>query len=176
MGRAVKGTRDILAKLSRRIQLMVGRCVIAAAKADGGRVLVNIEGLEDESSDACELAEPWGLTSVPKSGAEGVSLSVMGVRGHRVIVPMGDRRYRPKDTQEGETILFDDLGHQIEIRRDGIVIVSPDKITIGADSIEITASSATINGEAIATVTDEVEVGGGSSAGRWPIVTGVGDG
>ena len=32
-----------------------------------------------------------------------------------------------------------------------------------------------INGQPIVTVPHEVEVGSGSSAGRWPIVTGVGD-
>ena len=34
---------------------------------------------------------------------------------------------------------------------------------------------ATINGDAISTVGDRVQVGAGSSAGLWPLVEGVGD-
>ncbi|MEM7746073.1 MAG: phage baseplate assembly protein V [Pseudomonadota bacterium] len=158
-----------LGRISRRLQLMIGRCVIRAIAADGGRVLVSIDGLQDESADALELAEPVWLTALPLDGAEGISLSVMGDGSHRVVLPLGDRRYRPTDLQPGESSRFDDLGHRIDIRRDGIRIVSPDQI-------EIDAPSMTVNGEAVATVTHLVQVGAGSSAGQWPIVTGVGDG
>lgn len=158
----------MLGKLSRRLQLMIGRCIVQAARADGGRVLVAIDGLDGEASDQVEWAEPWGMTSVPLAGAEGVALSVMGERGHRVVLSLGDRNHRPRDLVPGETCLFDDLGNRVEIRRDRIRITA-------VDQLEITAPLARINGQAIATVTDEVNVGAGSSAGRWPIVTGVGD-
>lgn len=155
--------------LWRRIQLMIGRCVIKAAEAGGGRVLVTIDGLEGEQSDGLEYAEPWGLTSVPLPGAEGITLAIMGDRSHRAVIPMGDERYRPTDLAPGETAIFDDLGHRIVIRRDGIEIVSP-------DDIEVTCQNFRINGQPVATVTDLVQVGSGSSAGQWPIITGVENG
>ena len=164
-----------LDKLARRMQLMVGRCVLRAVSASGGRVLVGIDGLDGSSMDGIELAEPSGLTCIPLNGAEGIALSVMGDGTHQIIVPLGDRRHRPKDLQPGDSSLFDHRGHRIDIVEGRIRITSPDLLEINAPTIQVTADSATINGQAIATVTDEVDVGSGSSAGRWPIVTGVGD-
>lgn len=157
-----------LRKLSTRLQLMIGRCVIRAVQAGGGRVTVNIEALEGEEAEACEYAEPTGLTSIPLPGSEGLTLSVMGERGNRVIIPMGDRRHRPQDLKPGEVSLFDDQGHRIDILRDRIRITAP-------DLLEIVTPEATINGDHIATITDKVDVKSGSSKGLWPIVTGVGN-
>lgn len=158
-----------LARLSRRLQLMVGRCVIRAVEASGGRILLTVDALDDEAADRVELAEPWGLTSAPLPGAEAVSLSIMGERGHRVALSMGDRRHRPRDLEPGETSLFDDVGNRIDILRDRIRITAPQRL-------EIVTPHATINGDAISTVGDRVQVGAGSSAGLWPLVEGVGDG
>lgn len=164
-----------LAAIRRRVMLMIGRAVILAARADGGRVLVDLGQLEGESARAAELAEPWGLTSVPLAGAEAVTLSVMGERGHRIALSLGDRRHRPRNLQPGETALFDDQGQRIGVRRNRVEIVALETLVIQAGEIEIAAASMTVNGKAVATVDDLVEVGAGSSAGRWPIVTGVGD-
>lgn len=155
----------LVEKLSRRVQLMIGRCVIKAATASGGRVLVTVDALEGETLDGVELAEPYGLTSVPVAGTEGVMLSVMSVRGHPVVIPLGNRSHRPRDLKQGESALFDGAGHQVEIREDRVRIIAP-------DTIEISAPTVTVNGEPVARITDLVEVGAGSSAGLWPIVTG----
>ena len=92
----------------------------------------------------------------------------MGDGGHQVVLPLGDRRYRPRDLASGDSSLFDHHGHRIDIVERRIRITSP-------DVLEIHAPRAMINGQTIVTVPHEVEVGSGSSAGRWPIVTGVGD-
>lgn len=157
-----------LRALSRRLSLMIGRAVIRATRADGGRVLVNLDMLSGEAPDDVEFAEPWGLTSVPMAGSEAVTLAVMGERGNKVAISMGDRRHRPRDLEPGESALFDDQGQRIVIGRDGIFITSPKALTINAPE-------ATINGRAIATVGHEVNVQSGSSSGRHPIVTGVGN-
>lgn len=156
-----------MSAMGRRLRLMIGRCVIRAAQADGGRVLVSFDGLDDERATNVEMAEPFGFTAVPLPGGEGVALSLQGGRDRQVVIPMGNRAHRPTDLGGGEAAMFDHLGHKIILRGDGIEIISPDEL-------RITAPSATINGKHIATVDDEVEVTGGSSVGRWPIVTGVG--
>ena len=119
-----------LSAISRRLSLMIGRCVIRAAEASGGRVLVALEGLEDEGGSGCELAEPTSFTSVPPSGAEGVALSIMGERGHRVILSLGDRRFRPRDLTQGEASLFDCAGggNRIDVLKDRIRITAPARI------------------------------------------------
>jgi len=157
-----------LTPLRRRIMLMIGRAVIAAIKSDGGRVMLTINQLDGETSGEVELAEPWGLTSIPQAGAEVLTLAVMGERGNKVALSLGDRRHRPRDGVPGETIMFDDAGQRVAIKRDHVEITAP-------KGLIIKAPSATINGKAIATVGDEVSVSGGSSSGRHRIVTGVGD-
>lgn len=164
-----------LRALRRRLQLMIGRAVVRAAAADGGRVLVTLDMLDGETSGAVEWAEPWGLTSVPLPGSEALTLAVTGERGNKVALPLGDRRHRPKDAVPGETVIFDDQDQRISVKRSEIHVTTPKRLVIEAPVIQIIAASATINGEAIATVTHEVYVGSGSSQGRWPIVTGVGD-
>lgn len=163
-----------MSRLSRRVQLMIGRCVLRAIAAGGGRITVGIDGLDGASMDGVELAEPTGLTCVPLDGAEGVALSIMGDGGHQVVIPLGDRRHRPRDLSPGDVSLFDHRGHRIDIVDGRIRITTPDVLEIAAADIEITAQNASINGQRIATVTDLVAVGSGSSAGQWPIVTGVG--
>ena len=163
-----------LAAIRRRLMLLIGRAVIAAVRADGGRVELDLGQLEDEEPRDVELAEPWGFTSIPLPGAEALTLSVMGERGQRVAISMGDRRHRPRDGQPGESILFDDQGQRIGVRRDRLELVTPMKLVIEAGEIEIAAGSLTIGGKAVATIDDLVEIGSGSSAGGWPIVTGVG--
>lgn len=157
----------ILVALHRRISLMIGRAVINAVEANGGRVLLTLDMLKDEDSRLVELAEPWGLTSIPLVGAEAVTLAVMGERGNKIAISLGDRRHRPKDGVPGESILFDEQGQRIAIKRDGIEITAP----LG---LKITTPSMTVNGRAVSTVGHEVDVKSGSSSGRWPLVTGVG--
>lgn len=157
----------LIRSLQRRLSLMIGRAVVRAVRADGGRVLVTLDLLQGETSGDVEWAEPWGLTSVPRPGAEAVTLAVMGERGNKVALSLGDRRVRPRDLKPGDTAVFDHRGQQIRIVEGGIEITTPGALTILAES-------ATINGHAIATVGHEVQVQGGSSAGRHPIVTGVG--
>jgi len=165
-----------LAPIRRRLMLLVGRAVIAAVQSSGGRVTLDLTPmLSAEEGKAVELAEPWGFTSIPLPGAEVVTLAVMGERSNMVAISLGDRRHRPKDGVAGETIVFDDQEQRIAIKRDHIEIISPKKVVVTTPELQITADKATINGEAIATVTDLVEVGSGSSAGLWPIKTGVGD-
>ena len=165
-----------LATIRRRLMLLVGRAVIAAVQSSGGRVTLDLTPmLSDEEGKAVELAESWGFTSVPLDGAEVVTLSVMGERSNMVAISLGDRRHRPSDLVQGESAMFDDQAQRIQIRRDGIEVISPKKVTVVSPSVAMTVDSATINDKAIATVGDLVDVGGDSSAGRWPIVTGVGD-
>lgn len=166
--------KKFMDRTSRQLRLMIGRCVIQAAQAGGGRVLVSIDGLDGEQATDVEMAEPFGFTGVPLPGGEGVALSLMNSRDRQVVLPMGNRAHRPRDLAGGEVAMFDHLGHKIIIRNDGVEIISPDALRITAPNIAITATSATINDKPIATVDDQVQVTGGSSAGLHPIVTGVG--
>ena len=50
---------------------------------------------------------------------------VNGNRSHGVAFVTGDRRYRLYKLVDGEVALHDDLGHQVHLTRDGIVVSAP---------------------------------------------------
>lgn len=113
-----------LSPLLGRIQMMVGRAVLAAVDDSTGLQSVQIDLLADEAQDGAEHFQPYGFTAHPRPGAEAISLAVGGLRGHALIIAIADRRYRLKSLQEGEVALHDDQGQCVLLGRDGIRIAS----------------------------------------------------
>lgn len=83
--------------------------------------------------DNREYIQHYGLTSRPKEGAEVVYL----VEGNVVIaLASDDRRYRLK-IEDGEVALYDDQEQAVHLRRDGIVVTSPKRVTVDAPEINL---------------------------------------
>lgn len=124
-----------LRPLQNRLQMMIGRAVIAAVNDDTALQSLQIELLDDETQDGVEHFQPYGLAYHPHPGAEAIALGVGGLRSHAVVLTVADRRFRMKAMQTGEVALYDDLGQSIHLTRDGIVITSPLNLSfaIGGD-------------------------------------------
>jgi hypothetical protein len=81
------------------------------------------------------------------AGAEGLYLSIGGVRDDGVVICVSDRRHRPKELQDGETCLYNEGEKQstITLKQDGSIEVSahtdgdtPSRVSMRADGeIEI---------------------------------------
>lgn len=119
--------------LGRRVQMMIGRAVLAAIDDDRTLQTLQIELLDDETQDGVEHFQPYGLAAHPHAGAEAIALSVGGLRSHAVVLAVGDRRYRLKGLQAGEVALYDDQDQMVLIGREGIRIVSPLGVAIETD-------------------------------------------
>lgn len=154
-----------------RIQMMVGRAVIAAV-ADGAQAqTLQIELLADEVQDGVERFQGYGFTSHPHPGAEAIIVCVGGTRSHSIVIQVEDRRYRLKNLVVGEVALFDDLDQVILLKRDGIHIDSPLKVTIEAPDVDVIADSVSIEsgdialggagGAKVARVGDDVDLATG---------------
>jgi phage baseplate assembly protein V len=113
----------LIGPLLRKVQLMVGRCVINlvddALKMQG----VQISLLSDETRDKVERLQNYGFTSVPLPGAEGIALAVGGSRNHAVVIAVDDRRHRKIGMQPGESALYTDEGDYVILKRGRIVEV-----------------------------------------------------
>ncbi|TCS62593.1 phage baseplate assembly protein V [Varunaivibrio sulfuroxidans] len=163
--------------LQRRVRLMIGRAVIAAV-ADGDRCqTVQITALAGEVLDGVERITDYGFTAHPHPGAEAILLAVGGNRDAGVAICVGDRRYRLTGLAPGEVALHDDQGQIIKLARAGIEVATtrPGGVTVTAPAVTINSTDiqlAGAGGAQIARVGDLVDVASGSSAGRWPIVTG----
>lgn len=108
--------------------------------------------LKDERKAQVERFQSYGLSSVPlpptgkgkaRKAAEVVVAFLSGNRSHGVIVAQDDRRHRPKNLKEGESVLYDDQKQQVHLTRDGIRIRGGDKqlpvhVDVGGAHFEVT--------------------------------------
>jgi len=144
----------------RRIMLMIGRAIIHAATDQKGRMVLKLTALQAETLDGVELMQDYGFASRPLAGAEAVIASVMGERAGSVCVATEDKRYRPQDLKAGESILFDDQGQMVAIRRGYIEVISGQKVKVTAPSVEVIATDVTITATNINIDSSNLEFGG----------------
>lgn len=155
--------------LKRRVMGMIGRAVLEAVNDGEGVQLVQISAMADELHDNVERFQSYGLTSHPHPGGEGVIVFAQGTRSHGLVIAIENRQYRLKALEQGEVALYDDLGQVIHLKRDQILLQSPNKVTIDAPDVVVTAETALIDaaavnlggegGPAVARIGDAVEGG-----------------
>lgn len=130
----------LIAPLQRRVQLMVGRCILRAVNDDRKVQFVQVTMSEGEVREG-ERMQSYGFTSVPHPDCEGVAVAVGGNRNHLLVIASDDRRYRLKGLKSGEVALYDDLGQVVKLGRDGIEVESKGSIKVtAAEGAEIVAT------------------------------------
>lgn len=133
-------SRGVVARMGRRIQMMVARAVVQRVDDGTGIQSHQLGALADELVEDAERMQDYGFTSVPHPGAEAVVVFPGGLRSHGLIVAVGDRRYRLTGLQAGEVAMYDDQEQAVILTREGMRVVSPLKIEIEAPEVTITAS------------------------------------
>jgi phage baseplate assembly protein V len=63
-----------------------------------------------EVNDDMEHFEPYGFTSNPLAGAEGIATFLGGDRSHAIVLVVADRRYRLQSLAPGEVAIYTDEG------------------------------------------------------------------
>lgn len=138
--------QQALNRVAGRVRLMVGRCILEAINAGTKLQSVQIQVRDGEVREHVEHFQPYGYSSVPHPGAEGISVAVGGSSDHQVVICIDDRRYRIKTLQNGEVALYTDEGDTIVMKRGNI--------------IEITAAAQVIVNTPLAHFTGNVTVAG----------------
>ncbi|MBC3494328.1 phage baseplate assembly protein V [Pseudomonas taiwanensis] len=100
---------------------MIARGTVALASAGSMLQTLQMRLTAGEVKDGLEHFEPYGFTSNPKPGAEGVALFLGGDRSHGVVVCVADRRFRLKELKPGEVALYTDEGDSFVFKRGRIV-------------------------------------------------------
>ncbi|MDR1946591.1 MAG: phage baseplate assembly protein V [Desulfovibrio sp.] len=101
-----------------RINTLVSRAVLHKTDSEPGVQTLQLRILADEDMQDVEHVEPYGFTSSPLSGAEGVVLNVAGRRGACVGINFGNRNVRVTGLKSGEVCIFTDEGDKITLKRD----------------------------------------------------------
>lgn len=109
-------------RLKRSMGNLIARGVVAAVNAATKMQSLQMRLLADETKSDVEHFEPYGWSSNPHGGAEGVVLFPDGDRSHGFVIVVADRRYRLAGMKGGEVAVHDDLGQKVHLTREGIVI------------------------------------------------------
>lgn len=141
--------------IKRRIQLMITRGVVSLVDSASLLQMLQIKTIGAVPLDNVEYFEPYGFTAHAHPGAEVITLSAGGRMGHEVAICVADRQYRLKGLVEGEVALYDDLGHCIMLKRDGMIIdgATHDINIINCPNVIVTEGNVVVN-QGNVTVTD----------------------
>lgn len=147
---------DIIRQLKRRLDSYINRTTLDSVDRSNMADVLVVKGLQGQVKRV-ELFEPFGFTAGYLKGAEVLRFSVGGYEDHTVAVGVADKRYKPRDINDGELILYSaedkENTHRIEFRQGQIikaksgdsssVTLSPEsfKIEIGEATLEMTESS-----------------------------------
>lgn len=123
MGLSMETWRQIeiaLQPMALRQRNMIARAQVLLV--DDSQQLQSLQVAVPETVPDGEHYQPYGVSSVPLAGAEGVALFPSGDRGHPLIVVASDRRYRPTGGQPGEVTLYTDEGDTIRLARGHAIV------------------------------------------------------
>jgi phage baseplate assembly protein V len=87
-----------------------------------------------ELNDDIEHFEPYGFTSRPLAGAEGVVTFLGGDRSHAIALVIADRRYRLQSLTNGEVAIYTDEGDKIHFKRGRIIDIETSTLNIRAST------------------------------------------
>lgn len=135
--------------LRRRMATLIGRAVLHAVNAAPGCQTLQVMILADELQTDVEHMEPYGFTSNPPAGAEGVILNVAGQRGAAVALNFGNRNFRLAGLKSGEIAIYTDEGDKIVLKRDRNIevetlhlkITAQEDVTVDTKTYSVNASA-----------------------------------
>lgn len=112
-----------LQRTMRKVRRMNQRGLLRRASYSGNTRYLQMQIEGGEPQDGLEHLEPFGFTSHPLPGAEGLVLAFNGNGSHSVVFCVGDQRYRLKiDT--GEVAIYNQHGDKVHIKKDRTIDVS----------------------------------------------------
>lgn len=158
--------------IRRKIQLVLGRALLAAVDNSYGTQLLKVDLMADETVSRVERFQPFGFESFPVEGAEVISAFLGGNREQGIALVVHDRRYRPKDLSAGDSAQYSqwdkESGHRVHLYRSNgklvVRVLGDVEIVDARDSRTITTPQTTHKGnykiEGDLEVTGNVQVGG----------------
>lgn len=103
-----------------------------------------------EVNDDMEHFEPYGFTSNPLAGAEGIATFLGGDRSHAVVLVVADRRYRLQALAAGEVAIYTDEGDKIHFKRGRVIDIDTATLNIRASSgVNIDSPTLSMSGKIV---------------------------
>ncbi|MBX8552204.1 phage baseplate assembly protein [Pseudomonas cichorii] len=111
---------------------MLARGTVVLARATSKMQALQMHLTSGEIRDDMEHFEPYGFTSNPLPGAEGIAAFIGGDRSHGLLLVVADRRYRLKALESGEVAIYTDEGDKIHLRRGKVIDIETSTLNVKA--------------------------------------------
>lgn len=161
-----------------KLKSLISYAVLLATKDGGNFRISTMRGLNKQGDIV--LITPYGFDHNPPVGSLGVVFQIQGNEGNRFAIASYPQK-RERNLKPGEVATGNNLtGSKVVFKQNGdIDITCNGNININCTGDVNIVSTGDVNlgglgGPAVARVGDLVNVGSGSSAGLWPIVSGSG--
>ena len=138
----------LLEPLRRRIATLINRAILDRANSGPNCQTVDVVILADEHQTGVEHMEPYGYTSNPPAGAEGLIFGVAGQRAAAVGINFGNRQFRLAGLKTGEVAMFTDEGDTLVFSRENTVTLTTKHFIVdAAEDVAINTKACTVNTE-----------------------------
>lgn len=117
------------------IRAMLRRASVVDVDDTGPQQLLTLTGLASEQPRKVVRSQPFGFSSVPPAGAEGLLLTQGGRADRCHFLNPEHPTYRPTKTQLGGTVIYDANGQAVSLVKNSIRIVGTGTLTIVAPNI-----------------------------------------
>lgn len=144
------------------------RARLTAINTAPGLSLLQADGLKGEQVQAAELAQHYGLTSVPPVGSQVIVLPLGGRSAHGVIIATEHSSYRVKSLASGEVAIYTAEGDSIVLKNGHLIEVTTQTLKINASAqVQINSPLLQVNGGDVKadTISLKTHLHGGVTAG-----------
>lgn len=124
----IRTVRTMTRQLRGLVRGVVRRATIGTLNVAGALQTLQAKLTADDVDDGVEYFEPFGFTSGPVAGSEGLVLRVGGERGHSVAILFGNRTLRPSGVLQGEACMYNALGDTVTVRSTGLIHVGANAV------------------------------------------------
>ena len=120
----------------------LARCTVLLVNSAAMLQKLQVRILQGETKGDVEHFEPYGFTSCPLAGAEGIVGFLRGDRSHAVALVVADRRSRLTGLKPGEVAIYTHEGAKMVMKNGRIVEVECDEYRINTKVFELNAERA----------------------------------
>ena len=110
---------SMLERVKNRVNMMLGKALLAAVDDAGDIQLVKVAGLAGETQDGIERLQDYGLSSSPPKNSEALVVYLTGNRDHGVVIVCDSGEYRVNQLESGEVVLYSKFGQTILLDKNG---------------------------------------------------------